>query len=125
MNQRMMGILLGLLFIGFSSLTYAGAVKKSVEAIHVEMKQLSGKQVEVRGKVVKVNNGIMKRNFLHIQDGSGKQGTNDLIVTSNQTAKVDDEVTVTGTVVLDTDFGFGYKYPLLVEKSKIQNHTKK
>jgi len=125
MSQRMIGILVGLLFIGFSSLTYAGAVKKSVEAVHVEMKQLSGKQVEVRGKVVKVNNGIMKRNFLHIQDGTGKQGTNDLIVTSDQTAKVDDEVTITGTVALDTDFGFGYKYPLLVEKSNIKNHTKK
>ena len=125
MNQRMMGILTGLLIIGFSSLAYAGATKKSVEAVHLEMKQLSGKQVEVRGKVVKVNNGIMKRNFLHIQDGTGKQGTNDLIVTSNQTAEVDDEVTITGTVVLDTDFGFGYKYPLLVEKSSIKNHTKK
>lgn len=125
MNQRMMSILVGLLIIGFSSLTYAGAAKKSVEAVHLEMKQLSGKQVEVRGKVVKVNNGIMKRNFLHIQDGSGKQGTNDLIVTSAQTAEVDDDVTITGTVVLDTDFGFGYKYPLLVEKSTIKNHTKK
>ncbi|MEJ2179840.1 MAG: hypothetical protein P8Y28_05230 [Gammaproteobacteria bacterium] len=120
MSQRMMGILVGLLFIGFSSLTYAEAVKKTVEAVHVEMKQLKGKQVEVSGKVVKVNNGIMKRNFLHIQDGTGKQGTNDLIVTSNQTAKVNDKVTIIGTVTLDTDFGFGYKYPLLVEKSSIK-----
>ena len=94
-------------------------------SVHLEMKKLGGKQVEVRGKVVKVNNGIMKRNFLHIQDGTGKQGTNDLIVTSNQTAEVDDEVTITGTVVLDTDFGFGYKYPLLVENSTIKNHSKK
>jgi hypothetical protein len=78
--------------------------------------------VIVRGKVVKVNNGIMKRNFLHIKDGSGKQGTDDLIVTSNQTAAVGDDITVTGTVVLDTDFGFGYKYPLLVEKSTIKKH---
>ena len=120
MSQRMIGILVGLLFIGFSSLTYAEAVKKTVEAVHVEMKQLKGKQVEVSGKVVKVNNGIMKRNFLHIQDGTGKQGTNDLIITSKQTAKVNDQVTIIGTVTLDTDFGFGYKYPLLVEKSEIK-----
>ena len=122
MSKRLTGILAGLLIIGFTSLAYAGAETKTVEAVHVEMKKLSGKQVTVRGKVVKVNNGIMKRNFLHIQDGTGKQGTNDLIVTSEQTAKVNDDVTITGTVVLDTDFGFGYKYPLLVEKSTIKKN---
>ncbi len=122
MNKRVAGVVAGLLFIGFASFTYADAEKKTVEAVYSDMKKLSGKQVTVRGKVVKVNNGIMKRNFLHIQDGTGKQGTNDLIITSKQTAKVDDEITITGTVVLDTDFGFGYKYPLLVEKSTIQKH---
>lgn len=125
MNQKMTSVLLGLFIIGFSTLGYAGAEKKTVEAIHNEMKQLSGKQVEVSGKVVKVNNGIMKRNFLHIQDGTGQQGTNDLTITSNQTAEVGDDITVTGTVVLDTDFGFGYKYPLLVENSKIQKNAAK
>ena len=106
--------------MAYSTSSIAGkAAVKSVESIYKEKVKLKGTQVSVKGKVVKVNNGIMKRNFLHIQDGSGSEGTNDLIVTSNQTAKVNDEVTVTGTVVLDTDFGFGYKYPLLVEKSHI------
>jgi hypothetical protein len=95
------------------------AATKTVEAVHTERTQLAGKQVTVSGKVVKVNNGIMKRNFLHIQDGSGAKGTDDLTVTSAQTAKVGDSVTVTGTVVLDTDFGMGYAYPLMVEKSTI------
>lgn len=117
------GLILGLVCLGLSTnVMAANPVKKTVEAIYMEKAKLSGKQVSVRGKVVKVNNGIMKRNFLHIQDGTGKKDTNDLIVTSNQTAKVGDDVTITGTVVLDTDFGFGYKYPLLVEKSKIQKH---
>lgn len=109
------------LFLFISGQTFAGgAATKSVEAVHKEMKQLKGSQVTVTGKVVKVNNGVMKRNFLHIQDGSGGQGTNDLTITSAGTANVGDEVIVTGTVVLDTDFGFGYKYPLLVEKSSIK-----
>jgi hypothetical protein len=112
-------ICLGLL-LGAQWAVAGGAVKKSVEAVHNERSELAGKQVQVSGKVVKVNNGIMKRNFLHIQDGSGGQGTNDLTVTSKQTANVGDKVTVVGTVVLDTDFGFGYKYPILVEKSTIQ-----
>ncbi|MBN4079479.1 hypothetical protein JYT26_02450 [Beggiatoa alba] len=99
---------------------FAGnAATKTVEQIHHEMAQLNGKQVIVSGKVVKVNNGIMKRNFIHLQDGTGGKNSNNLIVTSNQTAKVGNNVTITGTVVLGTDFGMGYMYPLLVEKASI------
>lgn len=113
----------GLFIFGMGVSASAGdAVSKTVEAVYMEKAKLKGKQVTVRGKVVKVNNGIMKRNFLHIQDGTGKKDTNDLIITSKQTAEVGDDITITGTVVLDTDFGFGYKYPLLVEQSKIQKH---
>jgi hypothetical protein len=108
------------LFVGAYTAVAGEAVTKTVEAVYNERVQLAGKQVQVTGKVVKVNNGIMKRNFLHIQDGTGGQGTNDLTITSKQTANVGDQVTVTGTVVLDTDFGFGYTYPLLVENSSIQ-----
>jgi len=122
MNLVKMAILAGMtLLISLPALS-ADAMKKTVEAIHLEKTDLSGKQVQIRGKVVKVNNGIMKRNFLHITDGSGKDGTNDLTITSNQTAKIGDEVTITGIVVLDTDFGFGYAYPLLVEQSQIKKH---
>lgn len=109
------------LFFFVSTFSFAGsAVTKSVEAVYKEKVALKGKQVTVSGKVVKVNNGIMKRNFLHIQDGTGGKDTNDLIITSKDTAKVGDQIVATGTVVLDTDFGFGYKYPLLVEKSSIK-----
>ena len=109
------------LFLFISSPGFAGdAMSKTVEAVHLEKTQLKGKQVTVKGKVTKVNNGIMKRNFLHVQDGTGGRDTNDLIVTSAETANVGDQVVITGTVVLDTDFGFGYKYPLLVEKSSIK-----
>lgn len=97
----------------------AGAVTKTVEAVNKERAQLAGKQVTVTGNVVKVNNGIMRRNFLHVQDGTGSKGTNNLVVTSSQTAQKGQKVTITGTVVLDTDFGMGYMYPLLVEKSSV------
>ncbi len=98
------------------------ATTLTVDQVNTQRAALAGKQVTVSGKVVKVNNGIMRRNFLHIQDGTGGPETNDLVVTSQQTANVGDKVTVTGTVVLDTDFGMGYKYPLLVEKATIQRH---
>ena len=106
-----------LLLVSLQSM--AGAATKTVEAVHKERAQLAGKQVTVTGNVVKVNNGIMRRNFLHVQDGTGGKDTNNLVVTSSQTAKKGQKVTITGTVVLDTDFGMGYKYPLLVEKSSV------
>lgn len=93
--------------------------QKTVEALNVEKAQLKGKQVAFKGKVVKVNNGIMKKNFLHIQDGTGKEGTNDVTVTSTQTAKEGEMVSVVGKVMLDRDFGSGYTYPLLIEEAVI------
>ena len=110
-------VAVSLMLISFQ--VVAGAAVKTVEAVHKERAQLAGKQVTVTGNVVKVNNGIMKRNFLHVRDGSGSKDTNNLVVTSGQTAKVGQKITITGTVVLDTDFGMGYKYPLMVEKSSV------
>jgi hypothetical protein len=95
------------------------AVVKTVAALHQDKTALAGKLVRVKGKVVKVNNGIMGRNFLHVQDGTGDQNSNDLTVTSQQTAAVGDQVTVTGRVVVNRDFGSGYAYPLLVEEASI------
>jgi type 1 fimbria pilin len=115
MKKMLIAITLGLLM---SSTAFAASTK-TVEQVHQQMAQLKGQQVTVNGKVVKVNNGIMRRNFVHIQDGSGDKNSNKLIITSTQTAKVGNTVSITGTVVLDTDFGMGYKYPLLVEKATI------
>ena len=97
------------------------AVQKTIGELYKEKAELAGKQVTLRGTVVKVNNQIMNRNFLHLQDGSGDaaEGTNDITVTSNDTAAKGDTVTVTGTVAVDLDFGSGYSYPMLVEKAKI------
>ena len=80
---------------------------------------LAGKPVTVHGKVVKVNDGILGRNWLHLRDGSGGPGTNDLLVTSASTAKVGDVVTAKGTIGLDKDFGAGYRYDVIVEDSTL------
>ncbi|MCC6207342.1 MAG: hypothetical protein IT488_04240 [Gammaproteobacteria bacterium] len=76
--------------IALFTLTAASADgdRKTVEQIYQERATLSGKQVAVHGKVVKVNNHIMNKNFLHIQDGTGKEDSNDVTVTSEQTAEV-------------------------------------
>jgi hypothetical protein len=99
--------------------TAGPAALKTVEQVFADKDGLKGKQVKVSGKVVKFNAGIMGKNFLHIQDGSGKEGTNDLTVTSEQMVKVGDKITVSGTLVTDKDFGAGYTYKVLLENASI------
>jgi hypothetical protein len=93
--------------------------QKTIEALFMEKAKLSGHQVQLHGTVVKVNNAIMNRNFLHVRDGTGQKGSDDLTITSQDTAEVGDEVVVTGTIAVDKDFGAGYTYPILLEQATV------
>ena len=95
----------------------------SVASVWANRAALAGKRVTVRGKVVKFNGGIMERNWLHIQDGSGaaEDRTNDLTITTSGAAKVGDIITVTGTVAVDKDFGAGYSYAVIVENATLRD----
>ena len=93
---------------------------KTVAEIYGEKANLAGQPVTLRGKVVKTNAGIMGKNWVHVRDGSGADGTNDLTVTTaGNVPNVGDLVVVTGTVAIDKDFGMGYQYPVLVEEATI------
>jgi hypothetical protein len=89
----------------------------TVAEIFAKGASLNKQKVTVRGRVVKVNPNIMGRNWIHIQDGTGDPAKNtyDLVVTSADTAKIGDIITVEGTLATDKDFGFGYKYDVIVE----------
>lgn len=92
----------------------------TVEELFAKKDKLSGKKVTVRGKVAKFSPGIMGKNWIHLQDGSGKQGTNDMTVTTNQTAAVGDIVLITGNLVTNKDFGAGYKYEVIIEEATVK-----
>ena len=79
----------------------------------------AGREVVLRGKVVKFNSNIMGKNWLHVRDGTGGAGTNDITVTTLDSAKVGDIVLVTGKLAADRDFGSGYKYAHLIEDAKL------
>lgn len=81
--------------------------------------KFAGKTITVRARVVKFNAQILGKNWLHLRDGSGAEGTNDLTVTTTATVKVGDLVLVTGKLSADRDFGSGYKYPLIVEDATV------
>lgn len=81
---------------------------------------LSGKVVKFRGRVVKANRGILGKNWLHIQDGTGEPGSNDITVTSAEGyAAPGSIVVIEGTLALDRDFGAGYTYAVIVEQAKV------
>jgi ribosomal protein S17 len=92
---------------------------KTVAVIVMDSKKLAGSTVTVRGKVVKYNAGIMGKNWLHIRDGSGSEGSNDLTLTTATAAKVGDTVLVKGKVTTDRDFGSGYKYSVMIEDAEV------
>lgn len=98
-----------------------GSNAYTVAEIHEKSGALNKKKVAVRGKVVKVSTGIMGKNWLHLQDGTGSpaKGSNDLVVTSSETATVGDVITATGVVAKDRDFGAGYKYAVVMEEAKL------
>ena len=105
--------------LGLASFSATAEDLKTVAAIYENRAALAGQTVSAQGKVVKVVSGIMKRNFVHVQDGTGGPDSNDLIVTTKQTAKVGEQVTISGKVVVDRDFGSGYFFPLLIEDGSI------
>ncbi|HSK28707.1 MAG TPA: OB-fold nucleic acid binding domain-containing protein, partial [Candidatus Limnocylindria bacterium] len=93
---------------------------KTVQEVYQEKVKLNGKRVTLRGKVVKYNEAIMGKNWLHLRDGTGKDLTNDLTVTTQARVKVGDTVLVEGTLALDKDLGAGYKYEVIIEDAKVK-----
>lgn len=97
-----------------------GANAYTVLEIVTKAKALKDKPVVVHGKIVKYNAGIMGKNWVHLRDGTGSEGSNDILVTTQSQAKVGDVVTVKGVVRNDKDFGAGYSYKVLIEEATLQ-----
>ncbi len=96
----------------------------SIADVLTRRAELSGRSVVVRGTVVKFNAGILDRNWLHVQDGSGSADTqtHDLTITTSASApavRVGDVVTVKGVLALKKDFGAGYAYDAILEDATV------
>ncbi len=99
----------------------AGPNAYTIAEIYKNGSKLENEKIVVKGKVVKVSAGVMKKNWIHLQDGSGdaKTGNNDLVMTSNDLPAVGDVVTASGTLYNNKDFGSGYKYKVIIENTSI------
>lgn len=92
---------------------------QTVGDVFAKKAELAGKPVKIRGKVVKFTPEIMGKNWIHLQDGTGDAGMNDLTVTTSAMAQKGDTVMVSGTLVIDKDFGYGYAYDVIVEDAEV------
>ncbi len=92
----------------------------SLEELFSNKEAFSKKTIIVKGKVVKVNNAIMDKNWVHISDGTQFEGKKSLTVTTVEMVKVGDIVTFEGIVILNKDFGQGYIYDVLLEKGQLK-----
>jgi len=92
----------------------------TVEQIYAKKATLLNQEINLRAKVVKANSKIMGKNWYHIQDGTGQEGKNDLILTSQDKVEPGNTVLVKGTLVKDKDFGNGYKYDLMLVNAKLK-----
>lgn len=93
--------------------------EQTIGELYEKRNDFGNRKVLVRGQVVKVLSGIMGTNWIHIQDGTGAAGSNDLTVTTSAVVSKGDVVLVSGLLTLDKDFGMGYFYELIVENAAV------
>lgn len=101
---------------------------KSIEIEHIEggislselyekKNDFQNKSVKIRGLVVKVNDHIMGKNWVHIQDGTGSDDFYDLTITTMDNLEVGNIATFEGKIALKKDFGSGYAYDIIMEEA--------
>ncbi|NOQ25790.1 MAG: hypothetical protein GQ564_10555 [Bacteroidales bacterium] len=93
----------------------------TIAELYSNREKYNGKKVIIRGKIVKVNFAIMNKNWFHIQDGTSAEGNFDLTITTmEEEIKINEIVTVEGTIILNKDFGYGYSYEVLLQEAVIK-----
>jgi hypothetical protein len=91
----------------------------SIADVFTNKAEYSSKEFEIRGVVVKVNEQVMGKNWVHIQDGTGAGGKFDLTITTQADVQVGDEVVFKGKITLEKDFGAGYFYDVIMEDAAL------
>jgi hypothetical protein len=99
-----------------------GADARTVAEVIAGKSALKDKNVTIRGQVMKASSGILGKNWIHLQDGSGSStnGTHDIVVTTTEAASVGEIVSASGVVRTGIDLGSGYVYAVLVEGAKLR-----
>ncbi len=91
----------------------------TISKLMADKAQYANKKVRIRGQVVKFNPEIMNKNWVHLQDGTEASGEYDLVITTQDVVKPGDVVTFEGMIATNKDFGYGYKYDVIMEDAMI------
>ncbi|HAQ21615.1 MAG TPA: hypothetical protein DCR40_20655 [Prolixibacteraceae bacterium] len=91
----------------------------SIAKLYADRNDFAGKTIRMKGQVVKINDEVMGKNWIHIQDGTNDGENFDLTITTLDKVTMDDVVTFEGTIGLKKDFGYGYFYELIMEDAKL------
>ena len=95
----------------------------TIEEIHMWRTELKDKMITLEATATKVSHAIMKRDWIHLSDGSGSEMmlNNDLVFTASaSTVKPGDKVIAKGKVIVDKDFGYGYFYKVIIEDASFE-----
>lgn len=93
----------------------------TIAELYKNMKAYEGKSIKIKGEVTKYNPAILKKNWIHLQDGTEFNNRFDITATIDTEVSVGDIVTIEGIVSLNKDFGYGYTYELLIESAILVN----
>lgn len=88
---------------------------RTIEEILSNPETLDTETVSLRARVTKVNENIMGRHWITLQDGTGTAPGDKLLATSQEMVAVGDIVTATGILSTEVDLGSGYHYVALLE----------
>lgn len=91
----------------------------TIAKLYADRQNYDGKKIKMKGQVTKINEGVMDKNWVHIQDGTNDSGNFDLTITTQDSVKMDEVVTFEGTIHLKKDFGYGYFYEVIMEDAKL------
>lgn len=89
----------------------------TIAEIQADPDALNDQTVGLRARVIKVNDNIMGKNWITLQDGTGTAPNDKLLVTSQESVSPGETVTVRGVVHNDVDLGSGYRYDVLLEEA--------
>ncbi len=91
----------------------------TIAELYENINKYVGLQIKVRGKVTKYNPAILKKNWIHIQDGTAFNDKFDFTATIDNEVNIGDFVTIEGVIAVNKDFGYGYVYDVIMENASL------
>jgi hypothetical protein len=100
-------------------LPVSGPLGATIQALHAQRTGERHPQVRVRGRVVRVIEGVMGTNFVHLRDGTGSDanGDADLTATMAEVPALGETIVVEGTLISNRDVGTGFVYRALLDEA--------